>query len=150
QSSGCINYTVIVTLREKEPMLGDVNADNEFSIADAVLMQKWLAAENVTLANMTAGDLCDDERLNIFDLNLMKRELIHPTLTTTTATTTTTTTTTTVTTIAPSDRDFRFNVSDGLFDQSNTDTLSLAYPEGLETYTVWKADDSSDHYCNGV
>ena len=40
QSSGCINYTVIVTLREKEPMLGDVNADNEFSIADAVLMQK--------------------------------------------------------------------------------------------------------------
>lgn len=150
QSSGCINYTVIVTEREKEPMLGDVNADNKFDMADAVLMQKWLGAENVTLASMSAGDLCDDDRLNIFDLNLMKRELIHPTLTTTTTATTTTTTTTTVTIIPPDDRDFSFSVADGLFDQNNTDTLSLSYPEGLETYTVWKADDSSDHYCNGV
>lgn len=152
QSKGCINYSVIVAAREKEPLLGDVNADNEFSIADAVLMQKWLAAENVTLASMTAGDLCDDERLNIFDLNLMKRELIHPTLTTTTTTTTstTTTTTTTVATIPPDDREFSFNVSNGMLDQNNTDTLSLSYPDGLETYTVWKADDSSDHYCNGV
>lgn len=41
-------------------------------------------------------------------------------------------------------------VKDGLLDQSNTDTLSLAYPEGLETVTVWKAEDEGDHYCNGV
>ena len=42
------------------------------------------------------------------------------------------------------------NVKDGLLDQSNTNTLSLAYPDGLETVTVWKAQDEGDHYCNGV
>ncbi len=41
-------------------------------------------------------------------------------------------------------------IKDWLLDQSNTDTLSLSYPEGLETVTVWKAQDEGDHYCNGV
>ena len=42
------------------------------------------------------------------------------------------------------------NVGDGLLDQSDADTLSLTYPAGLETVTVWKAGDEGDHYCNGV
>ncbi|MBQ9605214.1 MAG: hypothetical protein IJR45_07365, partial [Firmicutes bacterium] len=41
-------------------------------------------------------------------------------------------------------------VKNGLLDQSNADTLSLSYPDGLETVTVWKAQDEGDHYCNGV
>ena len=45
---------------------------------------------------------------------------------------------------------YDLNVKEGLLDQSSTDTLSLSYPEGLETVTVWKAADDGDHYCNGV
>lgn len=128
QSTSCVNYAVMVTAQQKiETLRGDVNADGALGIADIVLMQKWLLAENVTMADWQAGDLCDDDTLNIFDLTLMKSEFLS--------------------TISPP---AVFSVSDGLFDQGNTDTLSLSYPEGLETYTVWKAEETGDHYCNGV
>lgn len=45
---------------------------------------------------------------------------------------------------------YMLKVKNGVLDQSNADTLSLSYPEGLETVTVWKAADEGDHYCNGV
>ena len=56
---------------------GDVNADGEFNISDVVLFQKWLlAVPNTKLNNWKAADLCSDNRLDVFDLVLMKRELI--------------------------------------------------------------------------
>lgn len=59
---------------------GDVNADGEFTVADVVALQKWLlAVPNVKLANWKAGDLCEDGRLDVFDLCLMKRELLSET-----------------------------------------------------------------------
>lgn len=55
---------------------GDVNADGKFDIADVVLLQKWiLAVPDTKLANWKAGDLCEDDRLDVFDLCLMKRLL---------------------------------------------------------------------------
>ena len=55
-----------------------VNADGKFNIVDVVLLQKWLlAVPDTHLANWEAGDLCEDNRLNVFDLCLMKRELIN-------------------------------------------------------------------------
>jgi len=60
-----------------ELLRGDVNADGEFTISDAVLLQKWLlAVPDTKLANWRAADLCEDNRLDVFDLCLMKRELI--------------------------------------------------------------------------
>ncbi len=57
---------------------GDVNADGEFSISDVVLMQKWLVAvPDTELADWKAGDLCEDDRLDVFDFCLMKRVLIQ-------------------------------------------------------------------------
>ena len=57
---------------------GDVNADGQFNIADVVLMQKWLlAVPDAKLADWKAGDLCEDDRLDVFDLCLMKRQLIE-------------------------------------------------------------------------
>ena len=57
---------------------GDVNADGKFSIADAVMLQKWLlAVPDVKLADWEAGDLYEDERLNVFDLCLMRELLIQ-------------------------------------------------------------------------
>ena len=57
---------------------GDVNADGTFDVADVVLLQKWLlAVPDTQLENWRAADLCKDNRLDVFDLCLMKRELIY-------------------------------------------------------------------------
>ena len=57
--------------------MGDVNADGKFDIADVVLLQKWLlAVPDTKLADWKAADLYDDNRLDVFDLCMMKRKLI--------------------------------------------------------------------------
>ena len=61
-----------------EAIAGDVNNDGKFSISDVVLLQKWLLAlPEVKLDNWKAADLCKDDRLDVFDLCLMKRMLIQ-------------------------------------------------------------------------
>lgn len=61
-----------------EPVKGDVNADGKFSVADVVMLQKWLiCVHDVTLSNWKAADLCEDGVLNVFDLCMMKYELIN-------------------------------------------------------------------------
>lgn len=60
-----------------QPPEGDVNGDGEFNIADIVALQKWLlAVDDVELANWKSADLCNDDRLDVFDLCLMKEKLI--------------------------------------------------------------------------
>ncbi|MBR6384924.1 MAG: dockerin type I repeat-containing protein [Ruminococcus sp.] len=57
---------------------GDVNADGKFDAADVVLLQNWLlAVPNTNLANWKAGDMCEDGILDVFDLCVMKSELIN-------------------------------------------------------------------------
>ena len=59
-----------------EIITGDVNNDGIFNIADVVTMQKWLLdVPDITLVNWKAGDIFDDNRLDVFDLCLMKRML---------------------------------------------------------------------------
>ena len=66
-----------ITFIELEKIKGDINADGEFNVADVVLLQKWLlAVPDTHLANWKAADFCQDDKLNVFDLCLMKRELI--------------------------------------------------------------------------
>lgn len=55
---------------------GDVNSDGQFNIADAVSLQKWLAGIG-NLSDWKAGDLCEDDVLDVFDLCRMKNELIN-------------------------------------------------------------------------
>ena len=57
---------------------GDVNCDGEITVADAVLLQKWLlAVPNTHLPYWQNADLCADEKLNVFDLCLLKRLLVE-------------------------------------------------------------------------
>ncbi len=57
---------------------GDCNGDGEFTVSDVVLLQKWILADsNAELTNWKAADLCEDGRLDVFDLCLMKRMLIE-------------------------------------------------------------------------
>ena len=56
---------------------GDVNNDGTFTIADVVLLQKWILTKpDATLKNWKAGDLCEDNIINVFDLCLMKQNII--------------------------------------------------------------------------
>lgn len=57
---------------------GDVNDDGEFNVSDVALLQKWLlAVPDTHLSQWQAADLCKDNRLDVFDLCLMKRELLY-------------------------------------------------------------------------
>lgn len=56
---------------------GDVNADGLFEIADILLLGKWLSAVSDTeLTDWKSADLCEDGKLNVFDLCSMKRILL--------------------------------------------------------------------------
>ena len=51
--------------------------DGKFDVLDVVLLQKWLlASPDAKLANWKAGDLSGDDRLDAFDLCLMKKRLV--------------------------------------------------------------------------
>ncbi len=70
-----LSDTAVITV--KPIVRGDVNADDAFTIADVVMMQKWMiCAPNVSLINWRAGDLCEDECIDVFDLCIMRRELL--------------------------------------------------------------------------
>ena len=59
-------------------MQGDVNGDGAFTVADVVLLQKWLlAVPDAKLANWKAADLSKDNKVNVVDLGVMKRELLN-------------------------------------------------------------------------
>lgn len=65
-------------VKESSGIKGDANCDGELNIADVILLQKWLlAVPNTYLADWKAADLCEDNRLDVFDLCLMKRALLE-------------------------------------------------------------------------
>ncbi|MBQ4488025.1 MAG: RICIN domain-containing protein [Ruminobacter sp.] len=75
QSAYCINYTVFV--QKAKGFRCDVNQDGVFNVADIVLLQKWIQHKSgVTLPCWQAGDMAKDEKLNIFDLCLLKKALL--------------------------------------------------------------------------
>ncbi len=55
---------------------GDVNADGSFTIADAVMMQKWLLSSG-EITDWKAGDLIADNRIDVFDFIAMKQILVN-------------------------------------------------------------------------
>lgn len=95
--------TMLFALRDGYPVLplteplhipdimGDVNEDRKFNIADIASLQKFLLSSSDTvLSDWIAADFCADEKLDVFDLCRMKQALIdemkkpHCTLTLTT------------------------------------------------------------------
>ncbi len=72
------NVKKVSVVSDNTTLMGDVNADGEFGIADVILLQKWLlAVPNTDLVNWKAADFCNDNKLDVFDLCLMKRALIY-------------------------------------------------------------------------
>lgn len=58
-------------------IMGDVNADGQFNIDDAVMMQKFILGSG-NLTDWTKGDFYKDDRIDVFDLCLMRQELLKP------------------------------------------------------------------------
>ena len=80
QSAYCVNYVVFASDCIISEIRGDVNADGVFDISDVVLMQKWFfATPDVELADWKAGDLYEDNRLDLIDFCLMKSLLVETT-----------------------------------------------------------------------
>ncbi|MBO5382842.1 MAG: dockerin type I repeat-containing protein, partial [Ruminococcus sp.] len=72
------DFPTDITVKLKKTIMGDVNDDGAFNVSDVVLLQKWLlAVPDTHLANWKAADFCEDDRLDVFDLCLMKRALIE-------------------------------------------------------------------------
>ena len=56
------------------PSDGDINADGEVSVSDAVSLQKWLLGDSEQLMlNWKAADLCEDDQIDAFDLCVLKK-----------------------------------------------------------------------------
>ncbi len=63
---------------QEKTIVGDCNGDGEFSIADAVALQKWiLAVPGAELADWQAADLCENGTIDVLDLCMMKHMLIN-------------------------------------------------------------------------
>lgn len=58
-------------------VVGDCNNDGVFTIADIVMVQKWLLNDGTVLDNWKAADLYGDNVINVFDLVLMKQMIVN-------------------------------------------------------------------------
>ena len=79
ESSIGMNYPIHVAVQAAdtvETLSGDVNADGTVSIADAVMLQKWLINSSTELTNWKNADLSQDNVVNTVDFTLLKRKLI--------------------------------------------------------------------------
>lgn len=71
---------IIIPVKElnSTDIMGDTNGDGIFSVADVILLQKWLLdASDVSLNDWKTADFHEDGVLDIFDLCLMKKALIE-------------------------------------------------------------------------
>ena len=60
-----------------EVIKGDANDDGVFSLSDVVTLQRWLlSAKNAMIANWKAADLNNDDKLDVFDLCQMRKEVL--------------------------------------------------------------------------
>ncbi|WP_024861935.1 dockerin type I domain-containing protein [Ruminococcus flavefaciens] len=70
--------SVELACRMKWNPSGDANGDGSVSVADIVTMQKWLlGSASVKLSDLKAVDFCRDNKLDIFDLVLMRKALLR-------------------------------------------------------------------------
>ena len=73
--SGIIQTSSVYS--EAMAIQGDLNDDGEFNIADLTLLQDWLLNRpDAVLQNWQAADFCEDNTLDVFDLCMMRHQLL--------------------------------------------------------------------------
>lgn len=72
------NDSMDLIFRIKIEVSGDLNGDDEFSVVDAVTLQKWLLrSDQVEVYYLEEGDLDLNGKLDAFDLAIMKLMLVQ-------------------------------------------------------------------------
>lgn len=56
---------------------GDVNGDGNLNVADVVMLQRWIIGASDELADWRLGNVVEDDRLDSFDLCLLKRMVVE-------------------------------------------------------------------------
>lgn len=62
-------------VKAPEKIIGDVNADGSFTVADLVMLEKCLLGTGI-LTDWQAGDLYNDGNIDVFDMIEMRKEII--------------------------------------------------------------------------
>ncbi len=77
-SDSIVEESEDITVYAKWRIKGDVDADGDVDIDDVIMLQQWLlAVPDAPLTDWQAVDLYQDERIDVFDLCLLKRWLIE-------------------------------------------------------------------------
>ena len=71
-----LNWISINYPYENDDLLGDCNLDGVVNVADAVMLQKWLICESDKLTCWRHADICKDNRIDVFDLCMLKNMLV--------------------------------------------------------------------------
>ena len=78
-----VNLYLKKSFADEQPdaIAGDINLDGVFGIADVAVFQKWLLGEgfygsDIEFEHWQLADFCDDDKLDVFDLCLMKEKLL--------------------------------------------------------------------------
>lgn len=76
--SSCQKWKVATETKPVEKEVpGDVNNDKKFNITDLVLLEKWLlSADGTQLINWKSADFNSDNVLDVFDLCMMRQNLV--------------------------------------------------------------------------
>lgn len=79
-----VNLYLKKSFADEQPdaIAGDINLDGVFGIADVAVFQKWLLGEgfygsDIEFEHWQLADFCDDDKLDVFDLCLMKEKLLE-------------------------------------------------------------------------
>lgn len=73
---GISNVSVSASAVSYPNISGDVNSDGVFNVVDVLALQKWLLNDDTKLVDWKMGDFYQDDILDVFDLCLMKKELL--------------------------------------------------------------------------
>lgn len=65
----------IFSYRNYDVLLGDVNSDGNFNIADAVTLQEWLLNKPDVEISAKAADFNNDDIIDVFDFCMLKKSL---------------------------------------------------------------------------
>ncbi len=77
-----VETTTVTTEKTTEDIVpeivkGDANGDGKMTIADAVSLSNWImGVSDAKLENSEAADLCKDGKIDVFDLCLLREELV--------------------------------------------------------------------------
>lgn len=61
---------------ENDDLAGDCNLDGEVTVADLVMLQKWLLHKSTELTCWRHADLCRDNIIDVFDMVLLRQKLL--------------------------------------------------------------------------